>query len=204
MVKDTFRAPWRNHFLANALGLLRTEVPTTLPPATLPTPPPPLSASRVPSLTSCSPLNSDLGRGCRHTAQSSTSGLRRRGRWPRHQPVQARAPRQARLGVRARGEEAPEGWLRRQPRSAGAGALHRRTLALPAGDYPGEDNSKFMSLSTTLPTNFRFSLPMLQSTALPSNLVTPLPTALPTPVPTMTTPPPSAFLSELVKDTLQT
>ena len=61
-----------------------------------------------------------------------------------------------------------------------------------------------MSLSTTLPTNFRFSLPMLQSTALPSNLVTPLPTALPTPVPTMTTPLPSAFLSELVKDTLQT
>ena len=35
-----------------------------------------------------------------------------------------------------KGEEAPEGRLRRQPRSAGAGALHRRTLALPAGDYP--------------------------------------------------------------------
>ena len=84
LVKDTFRAPWKNHFLANALGLLRTEVPTTLPPATLPAPPPPLSASRVPSLTSCSPLDSDLGRGCRHTAQSSTSGLRRRGRWLRH------------------------------------------------------------------------------------------------------------------------
>ena len=30
------------------------------------------------------------------------------------------------------------------------------------------------------------------------------PKALPTPLPTMTTPPPSAFLSELVKDTLQT
>ena len=36
-----------------------------------------------------------------------------------------------------KGEEAPEGRLRRQPRSAGAGALHRRTLALPAGDYRG-------------------------------------------------------------------